>query len=305
MAAHVVPNAESTPAPPERDSRSRWILRGDSAATVRLGEQIGRVASTPATTVLVVGEPGVRKDLVARLIHLASARSSWGLLQFACDSIDDLELERTLRARSGGERTLASTLVLEEVACLGERSQGALLARLDGAGDGPRIVATTARDLEALARAGSFRDDLLYRLNVLRVQVPSLRVRAADVPVLAADRLARAQARLGRRCTGLSRVALEGLRAHAWPGNLRELESVVELAALQVRDGPVRPEHLRLGDAPPAGSPTSSTRDLRSAEEELVRRVLTESAGNKSRAARVLGIHRATLYHKLEGYGLA
>jgi DNA-binding NtrC family response regulator len=174
-----------------------------------------------------------------------------------------------------------------------------------------RLIAATRHDLEERVSAGRLREDLFYRINVLTLRVPPLRERRADVPVLAERAARRASEAFGIAFGGFTAAACQALQEHAWPGNLRELASVVERAVLVADGESVAPKHLAWPTTPRAESGDERVawvplgeRSLRSVEERLIRRVLEELDGNRSRAAKVLGINRTTLYNKLRLYGI-
>jgi two-component system response regulator HydG len=169
-----------------------------------------------------------------------------------------------------------------------------------------RILAATNRDLEAEIAAGHFREDLYYRLNVLSISVPPLRERRDDVALLAEHMRARFAAELGLDSPGFEAEALEQLRAHAWPGNVRELKNTVERALLHAREGYITANDLGLvaGDgALGAGALEGLT--LEAAERVLIERALERCGGNRSQAARELGVNRVTLYKKLRAWGIS
>ena len=297
---------------------------------------------SPRTTVLVTGESGVGKELVARAVHEQSARAERPFVALNCAALAENLLEAELfgyepGAFTGGrpaghEGLIAAaeggTLFLDEIGELALQLQAKLLRvlqercyrRVGGNADRSmdvRIVASTNRDLVAMVEAGSFREDLYYRLNVLSIHIPPLRERPEDIAPISAHFLAQCSAELALEFADLSESALERLRGHRWPGNVRELRNAIERATVLCRDGRVTPEHLEL--APPAATrgarregaqetlvqlPLESW-ELRRMEEALIRRALEEFSGNRSRAARELGINRATLYNKLRAYGIA
>lgn len=296
------------------------ILAGDSSAAVRLRTQVERIARTPRTTVLLLGQRGRELELVARSIHLL-AKGRGAFLPVSAQGLSSHARQVDVFGCADGlaERARGGTLFLDEVADLNGALQAHLLRsleeRLHGAGaetplegQEPRIVASTAQDLESLVQAGGFRSDLLYRLNVLTIRVPSLAERLEDLERFAQHILLRQGRRLGLRAT-LSAAALERLREHAWPGSLLELEAVLTQALLQAEGGRIQPEGLQLGQPqPPQAAPDASLkpmRSIRASEEALIRSVLLEEAGNRSSTARVLGINRTTLYNKLRQYGIA
>ncbi len=325
---------------------SRAIV-GDSPEVRRLHQQIGWVAETPRTTVLITGESGSGKELVARAIHERSARAAGPFVALNCAALADSMLEAELFGYEPGAFTGAlpkgrdglfaaaegGTLLLDEIGELAPELQAKLLRvlqersyrRVGGHRDIPtdvRILASTNRDLAAMIDEGRFREDLYYRLNVLSIVVPPLRERRGDVALLAEHFLAQCAREFGRDYGGFDESALASLRDRAWPGNVRELRNAVERAALTAGEGVVRAEHLEPAAAPdPEPAPEAErmlttggeraryllgleSLDWRAAEELLVRRALSEAAGNRSETARLLGVNRATLYNKLKAYGI-
>ena len=300
-----------------RESQVLWL--GSSPGARRLQELIERVAGTPGTTVLVTGELGTPKDLVAMALHERSARPSATFVRVDCRR--DRSIETTL---FGGDESPPAfvdasrgTLFLESIDGL-ELGTQERLARLlsertwEPPGGGPRaeldsrIVATTERDLERLVAEGRFREDLLYRLNVLTIEVPPLRERREDIRALASHACKELPERVDR---GLTEAALAALEGAEWRGNDRELFRTVERALLAGTEPEVGPAELCLGETDrgavdggyvlPIGD-----RSVRSVEEALIRRVLRDEEGNRSKVARVLGINRTTLYNKLRQFGI-
>ncbi|MBI5432657.1 MAG: sigma-54-dependent Fis family transcriptional regulator [Planctomycetes bacterium] len=296
-------------------------LIGRSPALRRVLEQVERVARTPRTTVLLRGETGVEKERVARAIHIRSARASAPFVVCRVAAADPAALEETLFGARAGQLAAAEggTLYLDDVDHLPLAVQARLLRllqdrtyRQNGAGEelraDVRLIAATGGKLEEQVGRGAFREDLFYRLNVLSLPVPALRERGDDVLELAHDALRRKAEACGRPVRAFTAAALAALAAHRWPGNLLELENVVERAVLFARAEIVDVSDLALrtaSDSAPAGEflPLGD-RSLRALEEALIRRVLAEVGGNKSRAAELLGINRATLYNKLQALSL-
>ena len=296
------------------------ILAGDSNAAARLRTQVERIARTPRTTVLLLGERGLEFERVARCIHLHS-EGKGVFLPVASQTLSAKPSQVDAFGCAGGlcERARGGTLFLDEVTDLDADLQGDLLRRLEdrlhpadpkhaAELQDPRIVASSAQDLDALVQAGEFRSDLFYRLNVLTIRVPSLRERSEDLGILAQGILQRQGALTGRR-RSLGDEALARLQAHAWPAGLLELEAVLTQALLRCPGSTIQPQHLSLeteGSLPAALIPAASpARSIRATEEALIRRVLVEEEGNRSGAARALGINRTTLYNKLRQYGIA
>jgi len=306
-------------------------ILGTSRAMERVREAVARVAAAPRTTVLILGESGVGKELVAREIHARSARADGPFVALNCAAIAPELLEAELFGYEGGAFTGAvargrdglyaaaegGTLFLDEVGELAPALQAKFLrvlqektyrrvgATADTVAD-VRILAATNRDLEVEIAAGHFREDLYYRLNVLSISVPPLRERRDDVALLAEHMRARFAAELGLDSPGFEAEALEQLRAHAWPGNVRELKNTVERALLHAREGYITANDLGLvaGDgALSAGALEGLT--LEAAERVLIERALERCGGNRSQAARELGVNRVTLYKKLRAWGIS
>ncbi|MCB9621259.1 MAG: sigma 54-interacting transcriptional regulator [Sandaracinus sp.] len=300
-------------------------LVGDSAVMTRLRELVAKVAPAQAP-VLVRGESGSGKELVARAIHDQSPRASGPFVAINCGAIPETLVESTLFGHEKGaftnahrrqlgvfERADGGTLFLDEVGELAPELQVRLLRVLEtgevlrvGAEEPVRVrvrvVAATHRDLEAMVDEGLFREDLFYRLDVVTLDVPPLRDRLEDLPALCAHLLH--GLRDARRVDGVSEAALERLRQHAWPGNVRELRNVLERAVLLGSARTIEAGDIvglrRRSHAPPS-SPSPSLAD---AEAEHVRRVLESVGWNKTKAAELLGIERPTIYAKIKKYGL-
>ncbi|MEY2747536.1 MAG: hypothetical protein RL112_2578 [Planctomycetota bacterium] len=303
-------------------------ILGSSRAIEAVREAIVRVAAAPRTTVLVLGESGTGKELVAREIHARGARAEGPFVALNCAAVSPELMEAELFGYEGGAFTGAAaggreglygaaeggTLFLDEVGemapalqakflrVLQERTYRRVGGVVDLAAD-VRIVAATNRDLEAEVAAGRFREDLYYRLNVLSVQVPPLRARGEDVPLLAEHLRARFAAELGLAGGGFEPEALDRLRRHGWPGNVRELKNTVERAVLAARDARIRVADLGL-DGVVVGGSTGDLEHLtlEAAERVLILRALERCGGNRSQAARELGLNRATLYKKLKAW---
>ena len=204
-----------------------------------------------------------------------------------------------LRSTEGG------TLLLTDIDLLSLDAQEALLGELNEPSVDVRIVTTTRGDLQARVEAGVLREDLLYRLNVLVIDVPPLRERLEDVPAMARGLLDTLSTQSGRAAPALGRDAVTALCDHSWPGNLRELRGVLE-ATLPRVGRVLRAAELGLQSRTTAAeaSPSAQSRALRAVEEHHIRSVLKDVGGNRSHAARVLGINRQTLYNKLTAYQL-
>jgi DNA-binding NtrC family response regulator len=326
-------------APPSELSRPPII--GASDAVARLREKIARVTDTPQTTVLIQGESGTGKELVARAIHFDGRRGSRPFMAINCAALNENILEAELfgyergaftGAQAGGKQGLfeaadGGSVFLDEVGEMAPALQAKLLRfleestfkRVGGLKDvrvDLRIIAATNRDLWEDVRTGSFRKDLFFRLNVMPIQVPSLRERSSDILVLARHFLARFAGDLRKPVASFSEEAEKLLLEHSWPGNIRELRNVCEYAVIVCDGQVVEPRHVALNDEPAEGPAASESNDasastlrlrdrtLKSAEEDLIKLVLGETRFNITRAARLLGINRSTLYNKMKSLGL-
>jgi len=320
---------------------------GESAPMKTLAASIRKVAPHKAT-VLVQGESGTGKELIARAVHDQSPRAGGPFVAVNCGAIPAGLMESELFGHAKGaftdalrdrvgllEQSSGGTLFLDEVGELPAALQVKLLRalqeeqvrRLGDADDRTidlRLVAATARDLEAEVAAGRFREDLYHRINVVALRVPPLRDRSGDIPLLTAHFVTRINQRSRLAITGLSREAMRLLQAYGWPGNVRELENTIERAAVMCEgpeiDAGSLPERIlngRNGFGPstasvpaPAGpgeasSDLSIKRAARRVEEELIRQALARTGGNRTRAAELLDIsHRALLY-KIKEYGVS
>jgi two-component system response regulator AtoC len=312
-------------------------LVGASEVMQEVLRQVRKVAPQK-TTVLVTGESGTGKELVARALHGLSPRAALPFVAVNCGAIPAELIESELfghvrgaftdatRTRKGlVEEADGGTLFLDEIGELPLALQPKLLRVLEDEEVRPlgdvrarkvdvRVVAATGRDLRAAAAAGRFREDLLYRLDVVAVSLPPLRERPADIPALAAHFLAR-HARLRPELPGLSlsEEAREALLAHRWPGNVRELEHALERAVV-LAEGPVireddLPDTVR-APAPAAaasaahGGSLSVKRETRALEERLIRAALERTGGNRTRAAELLELSYRALLYKIKDYGI-
>jgi transcriptional regulator with GAF, ATPase, and Fis domain len=320
--------APSAPAPVP-GAKDRALLRfgelvGGSLAMQRVYTQIERMARTWAP-VLIQGESGTGKELVARELHERGSHAREPLLSINCAAVHDSLLASELFGYRKGAFTGAEedrqglfelagkgTLFLDEVGDMSQAMQSKLLRALqDGqvrpiGADKPvpvacRVVAATHRDLPDLIRKGEFREDLYYRLDVLRLTLPPLRARATDVPHLF-EHFAR---EFRGRPIHLSQAAHDALVTYPWPGNVRQLQNEVRrLAAMehdQVDVTHLSPE-IQAGRSPVANAPGTRRKTLQEVEREMVMAALEDCNGNKAEAARQLGIPRSTLYHLLDRY---
>ncbi len=301
-------------------------LVGQSPDMVAIYKLVARVAALE-TTVLIQGETGTGKELVARAIHYASPRAQKPLVVVDCTALPETLFESELfghergaftgatRSRQGLLETAdGSTCFFDEIAELSPPLQAKLLRVLQEhvirrvGGNEPisvdvRVIAATNRDLKKRVEEGRFREDLYYRLNVVSLRVPPLRERAGDVPLLAQHFVRKYAAATGKAVAGLAGEALARLTQHAWPGNVRELEHAIERAVALASAEFLLPEDLppevrAVSSAPPRlPGPRMTLEELK---RWYVDTVLGETGGNKVRAAEILGIDRRTLYRMLE-----
>jgi DNA-binding NtrC family response regulator len=296
-----------------------------------------RIAGESGHAVLIAGETGCGKTHMAQEIHRSGPRARKPFIRVNCAAIPDSLFEREMfghvrgaytDARDAAEGFLEAanggTLFLDEVSELAPQNQPKLLSVLE---DGcfrklgsPRetradvqVVAAANRDLSEMVRLKQFRQDLYYRLSVLRYTVAPLRERVAELPSLV-DELLRKNHRTGAPLPTVSREAMAVLRRHSWPGNIRELENALRAATAFSGGGEVRPEHLpaevrepaarsHAGAAPARPSERYAAPAARQDEQEMIRRALDDAGGNKTTAARRLGMSRSTLWAKLQRYG--
>jgi len=328
----------AAPAPaPAREGVDEDELVGTSAAMRDVHKRIGLAAASDAP-VLVVGETGTGKEHVAHALHRHSRRAAGPFVAINCAAIPRELLESELFGhvrgafsgavgdRPGCFRSAAGgVLLLDEIGELPLDVQAKLLRVLQEGEVVPvgasrpipvdvRVLAATHRDLAAEVRAGRFREDLRYRLDVLRIELPPLRERPEDVADLARHFLGQAAGAPPRRLTS---AAIAALQARAWPGNARELRNVILRSLAMTRREILDVEELRLDDGPPAGrraedcaaalalTDEALSTQVERLERQLIERALARHGGNRTEAARALGLHRAQLYRKLEQYGLA
>jgi Nif-specific regulatory protein len=317
-------------------TRRDGAIIGEAASMKRLFEQLRKVVNT-RVTVLVEGETGTGKELIASAVHYWSERREKLFVAQNCAAMPENLLESELFGHKKGSFTGATedkkglfeladggTLFLDELGEMPLNLQAKLLRALQEGEIRPlgaaktikvdtRIVAATNRDLEKEVKEGRFREDLYYRLKVFPIRVPPLRERAEDVPLLARHFLDRYNQEFGRRIAGFSQEAMEMLQAYAWPGNVRELENEVQRLVIQVEDEAfAQPEHLspRIRHTE-GGAPRRPTTKgtLREMLDEVERRMLLEALKdhhhNKSQTAKTLGITREGLHKKLKAFGIS
>ncbi len=314
-------------------SRRYDELLGDSPPMRRVYEMLDRMVDSDAT-VLIAGESGTGKEIVARTLHARGPRRDGPFVAVNCAAVPDTLLESELFGHARGaftdarqariglfQRAHGGTLFLDEIGELSLALQPKLLRVLQERTIRPlgadqeipfdvRLVTATNRDLESAVEEQRFRQDLYFRVNVLRIHLPPLRARGGDVLLLAQEFLDRVAARTGKRVTGISPDAAERLLSYAWPGNVRELQNCIERAValtrytdIAVEDLPeairdYRPDQLLIASDNPAQLPP-----MEEVERRYIRRVMQAVRGNKTLAAQVLGFDRRTLYRKLERFG--
>jgi DNA-binding NtrC family response regulator len=324
----VRPVGDEPPSDPFRE------LIGEHPSVKQLCETLRMVAASPAT-ILLEGESGTGKRVVAHAIHQAdSKRRAQPFVEVSCGALPETLLESELFGHVRGAFTgavrdkqgrfeLASggTILLDEIDTFSPHLQVKLLKVLqertfERVGDGHslkaevRVIAATNRHLHELVRQGTFREDLYYRLNVIALRLPPLRERASDIPLLANHFLRQACAESGKVIAGIREETMRLLTAYPWPGNVRELENTIQRAVILAQRRLIMPQDLpenhralaRRDDESSAASKTSTgslKEAIRAPERDIILQALAQAQGNRSLAAKRLRIHRATLYRKL------
>jgi DNA-binding NtrC family response regulator len=313
----------------------RYDYPNIAARSARMQEVLAvveRVAPTPST-ILLGGESGVGKDLVARLIHQRSARSTGPFIKINSTAIPENLLESELFGYEKGAFTGAATskpgkfeladkgsLFLDEIGDVPGPTQVKLLRvlqerefeRLGGTRTikvDVRLIAATNRDLRAALEQGTFREDLYYRLNVVPIDIPPLREHKEDIPDLVTIFLARHGKNSGKPLEGISEEALRKLTGFHWPGNVRELENIIERACALAGGSHIEAADIHLDPPRAAAAQASSTflpegKTLDQWEDEIIREAYRRAGGNKSQAARLLGLSRNALRYRLEKIGI-
>jgi two-component system, NtrC family, response regulator AtoC len=318
-----------------RSSQSREYcfdaIIGRSEAMTAAKSLLLRIAASPASTVLLTGETGTGKDLAAKAIHFNSDRAHKPFINITCSALPEQLLESELFGHERGAFTDArhqkrglietadgGTVFLDEIGEMTPGLQAKLLRfleektfkRVGGLSDirvDVRVVAATNRNLEDEVTAGTFREDLFYRLQVMPVMLPALRHRNGDIPLLVEHYIARYNAEFRKRVRGLTPAAVGLLQQYGWPGNVRELRNAIERAMLLVEDDRLTPEDFgtlsRGGGAvifrlPPGGVV------LEDVERQLLVQALERSHGNQTHAGQLLGINRDQVRYRIEKFGL-
>jgi DNA-binding NtrC family response regulator len=289
-------------------------------------ELIAQVGPSDAN-VLITGEHGTGKEIVARLLHTASPRARMPLVAVNAGGLPEGTFESEIFGHVKGAFTDArtdrigrfelangGTLFLDEIANVPLRQQAKLLrvletGELERVGSSQtrrvdvRILSATNALLHDEAAAGNFREDLLFRINTVEIHLPALRDRRDDIPVLAQHFLARNRARYRKQVSAFSPAAMQAMMQYPWPGNVRELEHAVERAVLLCRGDEIDPANLIIASTRTAAQ-SFDNMSIDEVEAMLVRKVLRRCDGNISQAAEALGLSRAALYRRIEKYGL-
>src|SRR5215475_10492360 len=289
-------------------------------------ELIAQVGPSDAN-VLITGEHGTGKEIVAKLLHAASPRSRMALVAVNAGGLPEGTFESEIFGHVKGAFTDArtdrvgrfelangGTLFLDEIANVPIRQQAKLLrvletGELERVGSSQtrhvdvRVLSATNANLHDEATAGNFREDLLFRINTVEIHLPPLRERREDIPLLAMHFLERNRTRYRKQVTGFSASAMQQMLQYPWPGNVRELEHTIERAVLLCRGEEIEPANLAVTSARP-NAPSFDNMSIDEVESLLIRKVLRRCDGNISQAAEALGLSRAALYRRIEKYGL-
>jgi DNA-binding NtrC family response regulator len=302
---------------------------GSESKTLAVLALLEKVAPTDST-VLITGETGTGKELIAKAIHRQSLRHSKPFVVANCSAMQETLLESEMFGYEKGAFTGAvknksglievantGTIFLDEVGDLQPNLQIKLLRFLENGEFRPvgsthsrradvRVIAATNRDVKKLMGEEKFREDLFYRLNVINIQLPPLRERRDDVEALVDYFLKKMCATMGKCVTHLEKDALEALKQYDWPGNVRELENVIERAVILASANAITIDDLPADLIHPTAFslPQSNDNSLAAIERDHILKILTETSGNKAKAARILGITKKTLYAKLHQYAL-
>ena len=316
------------------DRQQQHTMVGESPAMNYLREQVSQAAPTNGR-ILILGENGTGKELVARTIHQTSRRKSGPFVEVNCAAIPEDLIESELFGHVRGaftgavadkpgrfEQANGGTIFLDEIADMSLKTQAKVLRVLqeqvmERVGGTQRIkvdvrvLAATNKDLPGEIRAGRFREDLYFRLNVIPIFVPALRDRQQDIPVLAEHFMALLAAEYGRRPKRLAPEAAARLQQYGWPGNVRELRNVIERVIIMVGGDTITAQDLGfLGrdgvpDAPVSKGPVVPLSEARDHfEKDYILRILASQNGNMSRTAEILGVERSNLYKKLRAFGI-
>jgi transcriptional regulator with PAS, ATPase and Fis domain len=304
------------------------LVVGNSRAMKQVCDLIEQVADSQSA-VLICGETGTGKELVAHAIHHNSSRRDKPFISVNCGAMPEGLIENELFGHEKGsytgatgqqkgkfERADGGAIFLDEVGELTPAAQAKLLRvlqvgefeRIGGTETlsvDARVIAATNRDLEELVAEGDFREDLFYRLNVVDISIPPLRARREDIPLLSHHFVSKYSEREKRNITGISEKAMSALMAYSWPGNVRELENVIQRAIVltknDVLDTDVLPERLMKNNGTPKGSVTIPLGiPMSEVENLMIIKTLETTKGNKDLTAQILGLSRRTIYRKLD-----
>lgn len=287
------------------------------------------LAARSDSTVLVLGESGTGKELVARAIHNLSSRASKPMITVNCGALPETLLESELFGYKAGAFTDAKrdkpgrfalaeggTIFLDEIGELTPLLQVKLLRVLQEHTYEPlgstkpqkanvRVVTATNRDLEKMVQDGRFREDLFYRINIMKILLPPLRDRKDDVPLLVEHFIQRFNRIRGSHVTGIAREALDLLRGFDYPGNIRQLENIIEYCFILCHDGDIMPEHLPLDIRSAQPAELLPFNDLKEAEARFIIAALAKNGYDKNATARTLDMHPVTLWRKMKRYGIS
>jgi len=313
---------------------------GKSAPVLAVRELARKVAQSDAATVLLQGESGTGKDLIAKVIHYESKRADNPFMDINCSALSEALLASELFGHEKGAFTDAKnmkkgllelsdggTVFLDEIADMKPSTQVQILKvlenrtfkRVGGVKDisvDLRIIAATNKNLSEEVGKGSFREDLYYRLNVVQIHLPSLRERCDDIPVLAAHFISEFNRDFKKRVKGISKETERVLEAYSWPGNVRELRNVIERAMILENEEYILPEHLPVvltsGARPVAAGKTAIPLrfpeggiDMEGVERELIGKALDQAAGNQTKAAKLLNLTRDALRYRMRKFGFS
>jgi DNA-binding NtrC family response regulator len=308
------------------NAQGRPDLIAASPAMMPVLDTVTRIASSDAN-VLITGEHGTGKEVVARTIHALSTRAPRAMIAVNTGGLAEGVFESELFGHVKGAFTDArtdrigrfeladgGTIFLDEIGNVPVRQQAKLLRviesrEIERVGSSRskrvdvRVISATNRDLHAAAQSGEFREDLLFRLNTVEIHLPALRERKEDIPVLAMHFLSNYSSRYRREIKGIDSVALRAMSQYAWPGNVRELEHTIERAVLMCRTDQLQTGDLGLGGQR-VQQPNLEELSLEGVESILIRKALQRFQGNVSQAAEALGLSRGALYRRMEKYGL-
>ena len=303
---------------------------GVSASIQKVFELIKNAAQSDAPAI-IFGESGTGKELAAKAIHETGLRNNNPYIKVNCAALNESLLESELfghvkgaftgahRSREGRfEAAAGGDIFLDEIGDLPLSTQIKLLRVLEEkiierVGDNRslkvnvRVISATNRDLHELIAKGAFREDFFYRINVIPIHVPPLRERVEDIPLLARSFFNKIQLKSGKKIEGISNATMERLMQYHWPGNIRELKSAFEFAFVSCREGMIAPEHLPqsiFGDQEKPANDPDLPKDLNAIKKQRLIRALESSRGNRSEAARRLGISRTSVWNQMKKFGL-